>query len=47
MISGTTVQEIKLFPGYEHILLRKGRDEKDDERRQNVLNEMLGWMNRR
>ncbi|GAA5833069.1 hypothetical protein JCM5353_006764 [Sporobolomyces roseus] len=43
----STDKEIKLFPGYEHILLRKGRDEKDDERRQNVLNEMLGWMNRR
>ncbi|GAA5892486.1 uncharacterized protein JCM6883_007375 [Sporobolomyces salmoneus] len=44
--ASSTDKEIKLFPDYQHILLRKGRDEKDDERRQNVLNEMLNWMNR-
>ncbi|GAA5823501.1 hypothetical protein JCM11251_000658 [Rhodosporidiobolus azoricus] len=39
-------KEIKLYEGYEHILLRKGRDEKDDERRQNVLRDMKAWLER-
>ncbi|KAK4055650.1 hypothetical protein OIV83_000196 [Microbotryomycetes sp. JL201] len=39
-------KDIKLYQGYEHILLREGKDEKDDERRQNVLNGMLEWLNK-
>jgi len=31
---------------YEHILLRKGRDEADDARRQSVLGAMLDWLER-
>lgn len=34
------------FLQYQHILLRKGRDEQDDFRRQTVLNDMLDWLNR-
>ncbi|GAA5897178.1 hypothetical protein JCM6882_001810 [Rhodosporidiobolus microsporus] len=37
---------IRLYEGYEHILLRKGRDEKDDERRQRVLGDMRGWLDK-
>ncbi|GJN89703.1 hypothetical protein Rhopal_002690-T1 [Rhodotorula paludigena] len=42
----STDKEIKLYEGYEHILLRKGRDAADDTRRQTVLNDMLDWLNR-
>lgn len=31
---------------YQHILLRKGRDEQDDARRQHVLGDMLDWLER-
>ncbi|GAA96228.1 uncharacterized protein L969DRAFT_42167 [Mixia osmundae IAM 14324] len=37
-------KSIKLFEGYEHMLLRKGHDTADDQRRQNVLREMLDWL---
>ncbi|KAM0788819.1 hypothetical protein ACM66B_002905 [Microbotryomycetes sp. NB124-2] len=39
-------KELRLLEGYEHILLRQGKDEKDDERRQTVLNGMLEWLNK-
>ncbi|GAA5894490.1 hypothetical protein JCM8208_006256 [Rhodotorula glutinis] len=39
-------KELRLFPEYEHILLRKGRDEADDARRQSVLGAMLDWLER-
>ncbi|BGP54951.1 hypothetical protein JCM8202_003461 [Rhodotorula sphaerocarpa] len=44
--AGSTDKELKLYPEYEHILLRKGRDAADDVRRQTVLNDMLDWLNR-
>lgn len=44
--AGSEDKDIKLYERYEHILLRKGRDAKDDERRQNVLNDMLTWLNK-
>ncbi|TNY17865.1 lysophospholipase [Rhodotorula diobovata] len=39
-------KELKLYPEYQHILLRKGRDEQDDARRQHVLGDMLDWLER-
>ncbi|KAK4057968.1 hypothetical protein OIO90_001187 [Microbotryomycetes sp. JL221] len=39
-------KEIKLLDKYEHILLREGKDEQDDQRRQTVLNGMLDWLDR-
>ncbi|GAA5889764.1 hypothetical protein JCM5296_002335 [Sporobolomyces johnsonii] len=44
--ASSTDKELKLYEGYEHILLRKGRDAADDARRQNVLGDMLDWLNR-
>ncbi|GAA6016053.1 hypothetical protein JCM10207_004426 [Rhodosporidiobolus poonsookiae] len=40
----STDKTLRLYEGFEHILLRKGRDEADDERRQRVLGEMRGWL---
>ncbi|GAA6031179.1 hypothetical protein JCM8097_004045 [Rhodosporidiobolus ruineniae] len=37
-------KSLELYEGYEHILLRKGRDEEDDGRRQRVLGDMRGWL---
>jgi len=42
----STDKEIQLFEGYEHVLLRKGKDAKDDVRRQIVLQSMLDWLGR-
>ncbi|GAA6046870.1 hypothetical protein JCM3770_005684 [Rhodotorula araucariae] len=39
-------KEIKLYPEFQHILLRKGWDEADDARRQRVLGDMLDWLER-
>ncbi|KDE02364.1 hypothetical protein MVLG_07078 [Microbotryum lychnidis-dioicae p1A1 Lamole] len=39
-------KELQLYEGYEHVLLRKGKDEKDDEKRQRVLGDMLEWLER-
>ncbi|BGP15179.1 hypothetical protein JCM10213_008681 [Rhodosporidiobolus nylandii] len=39
-------KELKLYEGFEHILLRKGRDEKDDERRMRVLGDVMEWLGR-
>ncbi|GAA5870092.1 hypothetical protein JCM8547_001460 [Rhodosporidiobolus lusitaniae] len=39
-------KEIKLYEGYEHILLRKGRDERDDVRRMRVLGDVGEWLER-
>jgi len=39
-------KEIQLYPGDEHILLRKGRDEQDDVKRQRVMRDMLDWLER-
>lgn len=40
-------KEIQLYEGCEHVLLRKGHDEKDDEKRQRVLKDMLEWLEKR
>ncbi|BGP39175.1 hypothetical protein JCM10449v2_003113 [Rhodotorula kratochvilovae] len=45
-LAGSTDKEIKLYPEYQHILLRKGRDDADDARRQTVLGDMLDWLER-
>lgn len=37
-------KQIRLYPGKEHILLRKGKDAADDEDRQVVLKDMLDWL---
>ncbi|KAG0661557.1 hypothetical protein C6P46_003969 [Rhodotorula mucilaginosa] len=42
----STDKELKLYPDYQHILLRKGKDAADDMRRQTVLNDMLEWLDR-
>jgi len=39
-------KEIKLYPGEEHILLRVGQDEQDDQKRQGVIDDMLEWLDR-
>jgi acylglycerol lipase len=40
-------KDIQLYEGYEHVLLRKGKDKQDDERRQRVLKDMLDWLEKR
>ncbi|GAA5986427.1 hypothetical protein JCM10908_003750 [Rhodotorula pacifica] len=42
----STDKELRLYPDYQHILLRKGKTPEDDTRRQTVLNDMLEWLNR-
>ncbi|GAA5879831.1 hypothetical protein JCM3774_001396 [Rhodotorula dairenensis] len=42
----STDKELNLYPDYQHILLRKGKDAADDMRRQTVLNDMLAWLDR-
>lgn len=44
--AGSDDKQLKLYDGYEHILLRKGRDEADDVRRQTVLTDILDWLER-
>ncbi|SCV71074.1 BQ2448_3836 [Microbotryum intermedium] len=44
--AGSDDKELRLYEGYEHVLLRKGKDDKDDERRQRVLGDMLEWLQR-
>lgn len=39
-------KEIQLYPGDQHILLKKGKDEKSDARRQKILRDMLDWLDR-
>ncbi|GAA5970551.1 hypothetical protein JCM11641_007350 [Rhodosporidiobolus odoratus] len=45
--ASSTDKGIKLYGGYEHILLRKGKDEQDDERRQRVLGDVKAWLEAR
>lgn len=42
--ASTADKAINLYEGYEHILLRTGRSEEDDVRRQRVLKDMLNWL---
>lgn len=44
--ASSTDKQLKLYEGYEHILLRKGKDEEDDKRRQHVLGDVLEWLER-
>jgi len=44
--ASSTDKQLKLYEGYEHILLRKGKDEEDDRRRQHVLGDVLDWLER-
>lgn len=46
-MAGSTDKEIKLYPGLDHILLRKGRDDADDAERQGIISEILEWLNAR
>ncbi|KAM0750727.1 lysophospholipase [Meredithblackwellia eburnea MCA 4105] len=43
--ASSTDKKLFLYEGYEHILVRVGKDEKDDYRRQRVLGDMLQWLN--
>lgn len=42
--ASSTDKKLNLYDGYQHILLRKGKDAADDQRRQNVLGDMLAWL---
>ncbi|KAM0746342.1 lysophospholipase [Meredithblackwellia eburnea MCA 4105] len=42
--ASSTDKKLHLYDGYEHILLRVGQNEQDDQRRQNVLRDMLAWL---
>lgn len=48
-LSSTSTQDkrIRLYEKYEHILLRTGKDQQDDQRRQNVLRDMLDFLESR
>ncbi|CAD6578558.1 MAG: hypothetical protein CYPHOPRED_000614 [Cyphobasidiales sp. Tagirdzhanova-0007] len=37
-------KEIQLYDGQQHVLLKVGRDEEDDKKRQRVLKDMLDWL---
>lgn len=41
----STKKSIKIYPLIEHIILRIGRDEEDDQPRQQALNDMIEWIN--
>jgi acylglycerol lipase len=42
----STDKEIKLYPGENHILLKVGRDDAEDAKRQAVIDDMLDWLDR-
>ena len=44
--AASTDKEILLLDGEDHLLLRKGRTEAEDAKRQKLLGEMLDWLNR-
>lgn len=37
-------KSIKLYPGMEHVLLRAGENQEDDQERQMILQDMLDWL---
>ncbi|KAG0149610.1 hypothetical protein CROQUDRAFT_653436 [Cronartium quercuum f. sp. fusiforme G11] len=39
-------KEIRVYSRTEHIMLRVGRDESDDQKRQEILSEMIDWIER-
>ena len=45
MIGGD--KDIEILEGYEHVAMKVGRDEKDDEKRQIVLDDMFRWIEKR
>ena len=44
--ASTADKEIKLYDGEDHILLKVGRNEAEDAKRQAVINDMLDWLDR-
>lgn len=43
--AASTDKAIRLLPGLDHILLRRGRDAAEDAERQDIISDMLGWLN--
>jgi alpha-beta hydrolase superfamily lysophospholipase len=41
---GSTDKQLKLYDGYEHVMLKVGIDAADDEKRQRVLTDWRDWM---
>ena len=39
-------KSLRLLPGLDHIVLRRGRDEAEDAERQDIIGDMLDWLNR-
>ncbi|ORY27166.1 lysophospholipase [Naematelia encephala] len=40
-------KEVEVFEGYEHVMLKVGRDEQDDQKRQRVLEDWRNWLLKR
>lgn len=43
--ASSTDKAIKLLPGLDHILLRRGRDAAENAERQSIISDMLDWLN--
>ena len=41
--AGSRDKELEIYEGYEHVMMKVGVDEKDDEQRQRVLKDMETW----
>lgn len=40
-------KSLKIWEGYEHVMMKVGFDEEDDEKRQGVLEDMIAWLEER
>ena len=45
--AGSQEKELEVYEGYEHVMLKVGVDEKDDEQRQRALMDMEAWLLKR
>ena len=45
--AGSKDKELKIYEGYEHVMLKVGIDQEDDEKRQRALLDLETWLLKR